>query len=203
MRRIVLVSALVLSLLSLEAGRANEYEIDAAHSSAQFSIRHMMVSNVRGEFKKLKGTVYYDPQNLGASKVDVVLDAASIDTHETKRDDHLRSPDFLDVAKYATLEFRSRRVEKGNGGRLKVLGDLTIHGVTKEVTLNVTEISPEIKDPRGNFRMGASATAKVNRKDFGLTWNKVMEAGGLLVGEDVTITIEVELVRKAQPAPAD
>jgi polyisoprenoid-binding protein YceI len=178
------------------------YQIDGAHSSAQFSVKHLAVSNTRGEFTKMSGTITYDPQNLAASKVEAVIDVSTINTREPKRDEHLKSADFFDVAKYPTMTFKSTRWYK-EGGKLKIQGDLTLHGVTKAVTLDVDGPTPEVKDPWGNYRVGASASTRINRKDWGLTWNKAMETGGLLVGEEVTITLDIEAMRPAEaPAPA-
>jgi polyisoprenoid-binding protein YceI len=172
------------------------YEIDPSHSSAQFSVKHLMVSNVKGQFSNVKGTVQYDPQNVAASKVDATIDVSTVDTREAKRDAHLKNPDFFDVEKFPTMKFVSKRVMPASPGKVKLLGDLTIHGVTKEVTLDVDGPTPEIKDPWGNQRIGATATTKLSRKDFGLTWNKALETGGVVVGDEVTITIDLELTKK-------
>jgi polyisoprenoid-binding protein YceI len=171
------------------------YEIDPAHSSVHFSVRHMMLSNVRGEFGKVSGTVKYDPQNPESSSVEATIDARSINTRDAQRDSHLKSADFLDVEKFPTLTFRSKKVQitSSNGG--KVIGDLTLHGVTREVTLNVEGPTQEVKDPWGKQRIGASATAKLNRKDFGLTWNAALETGGVMVGDEVKIEMDLELTR--------
>lgn len=172
------------------------YQIDSAHSSVSFSIKHMMIAKVHGGFEKISGTLVYDSQNPSNSKVEATIDAASINTREPQRDTHLKSADFFDVEKFPNLTFSSKRIEK-DGDDLKVTGDLTIHGVTKEVTLNVEGPSGELKDPWGNLKIGASASTKIKRKDFGLTWNAALEAGGFLVGDDVNITLEVQFVRKA------
>jgi polyisoprenoid-binding protein YceI len=170
------------------------YEIDAVHSSVHFSVRHMMLSNVRGEFTKVSGTIKLDAQNPANSAVEVTIDVSSINTRDAQRDTHLKSADFLDVEKFPSLMFRSKQiVPHPGGGTLK--GDLTIRGVTREVTLDVEGPTPEIKDPWGKQRIGASATAKLNRKDFGLTWNSALETGGVLVGDEVKITIDIEAVR--------
>jgi polyisoprenoid-binding protein YceI len=174
------------------------YDIDAAHSSAQFSVRHMMVSNVRGEFAKLSGTVVYDPANPAATKINATIDAASITTRNEKRDAHLRSADFFDAAKFPTITFSSKRAWKADGV-LQVEGALTMHGVTRDVVLRIDGPTPEAKDPWGNARIGATATTKLNRTDWGLNWNKALESGGVLVGEEVAITIDVEAV-KQKPA---
>lgn len=173
------------------------YQIDEAHSSAQFSVRHLMISNVKGEFTKVNGTVVYDPQDLAASRIDAVIDASTIDTGNAKRDAHLKSADFFDTARYPALTFKSKEFRRVNG-KVEVRGDLAMHGVTKEVVLQVTDATAEMKDPWGNLRMGASATTRINRKDWGLTWNQALEAGGVAVGDEVTITIDLEAVRKAE-----
>ena len=172
------------------------YQIDPAHSAAHFSVRHMMISNVRGEFTKVSGTVKLDADNPQNSSVEALIDTASINTNEPQRDAHLKSADFFDVEKYPEIAFRSKAV-KAEDGELKVKGDLTIHGVTREVTLTVEGPTPEAKDPWGNQRSGATATTKINRKDFGLGWNVALEAGGVLVGEDIKISIDLEALRQA------
>lgn len=171
------------------------YQIDPAHSSAHFSVRHMMISNVRGEFTKMSGKVVWDAENPANSSIENSIDASSINTRDAQRDGHLKSADFLDVEKYPSIEFRSTKVES-NDGEIRVTGDLTIHGVTKSVVLDVEDATPETKDPWGNVRIGASATTKIRRKDFGLTWNAALETGGVLVGEEVKISIEVEALRQ-------
>ena len=173
------------------------YDIDPAHSSAHFSVRHMMISNVKGEFTKVSGTVTYDPDNPGASKIEATIDVASLHTRDEQRDGHLKSPDFFDVAKYPEIKFVSTSVAREGEGEHLVKGDMTIHGVTKEVTLRVEGPTPEVKDPWGNVKAGATAAAKINRKDFGLVWNVALETGGVLVGEAVSIELEVELTRRA------
>lgn len=173
----------------------NEYKLDPAHSSAQFSVRHMMITNVHGGFSGVQGTVIFDPQNLSASRLDVVIDAATVNTQEAQRDAHLKSADFLDVAVYPSITFKSTKIVAAGDGELSVTGDLTIHGVTKSVVLAVEGPSPESKDPWGNTRIGASATTKIKRSDFGLAWNAALETGGILVGDDVKITLEVSLIR--------
>lgn len=172
------------------------YTIDASHSHATFTVRHMMISNVRGEFSQLEGELSYDPAKPEASTVRVSIDAKSINTHEEKRDAHLRSADFLDVEKFPTLSFVSTGVTRTEDG-LAVAGELTLHGVTKPVTLAVTELTEEHKDPWGNLRRGAQASAKLKRSDFGLVWNVGLELGGVLVGDEVKISLEVELLKKA------
>jgi polyisoprenoid-binding protein YceI len=173
------------------------YQIDPAHSAAHFSVRHMMISNVRGEFTKVSGRVLFDAENPANSAVEASIDAASINTREAPRDAHLKSADFFDVEKYPEIAFRSTGVAAAGDGELRVKGGLTIHGVTREVTLMVEGPTPEAVDPWGNRRIGATATTKINRKDFGLVWNVALEAGGVLVGEDIKISIDIEAVRQA------
>jgi len=178
------------------------YQIDPAHSSAQFSVRHMMVTNVHGGFKKIQGTVVYDLENPAASSVTAEIDAASITTNEEQRDAHLRSADFLDVEKYPSITFRSTRVEPAGEGEYKLTGDLTIHGVTKPVVLTVEGLAPEGKDPWGNMRSGATARTKIKRSDFGLTWNAALETGGFLVGDELKIELDLALVKAADSSKA-
>lgn len=175
---------------------AATWEMDPAHSSFQFKVRHLTVSNVSGDFSKSRGVVMIDDNDITRLKVEVTIDAASVNTGHAQRDEHLRGPDFFDVAKHPTITFVSRKVIKADRDRLKVMGDLTIHGVTREITVDVEGPTAAVKDPWGNFRRGATATTKINRKDFGLTWNKVLDSGGLVVGDEVNIHVEVELVRK-------
>ena len=177
--------------------KPTEWTIDPAHSAAHFSVRHLMISNVRGEFSKLSGTVILDPADPTRSTVEVSADASSINTREPQRDEHLRSADFLDVANHPTISFRSKRVVPDGPDNYKLTGDLTIRGVTKEVTFDVEGPTPPVKDPWGNVRAGVTATAKINRKDFGLVWNALVEGGGVMVGDQVTITVEAELIQKA------
>jgi polyisoprenoid-binding protein YceI len=176
---------------------AAEYDIDPAHSAASFAVRHLMVSNVRGEFGKVTGSLNLDEKDVSKSTVVATIDASTLNTREAKRDEHLKSPDFFDVAQYPTLSFKSTKVEKAGKGNLKVTGDLTLHGVTKPVVLAVEGPSAEAKDPWGNTKRGFTATTKLNRKDFGLTWNKNLETGGVLVGDEVAVTIDLQLVKKA------
>jgi polyisoprenoid-binding protein YceI len=182
------------SLLLAAAAYGADYTIDSAHSAASFGVRHMMVSTVPGTFSKVAGKITYDPKNLAASKVEATVDVSTISTREPKRDAHLKSPDFFDVAKFPTIAFRSTKWTQ-EGGKLKIAGELTIHGVTKPVVLDVTGPTPEVKGPGGGMMIGASATTKISRKDFGLTWNKLMETGGAVVGDEVTIQLEIEATR--------
>jgi len=202
MKKLPVPLPVLLAFVLALPGTAATWQIDASHSSAGFTVRHMMVSNVHGFFSKLSGTVEYDPKNLAESRIETVIEAASIDTRNAKRDEHLRSADFFDVANHPTITFRSRRIEPAGEGKLRATGDLTIRGVTKEIVLNVEGLTPEIQS-QGTFRMGASASAAINRKDFGVSWNRALDNGGLVVSDNVRINIEVELVRKAPPAPTD
>jgi len=178
------------------------YQIDPAHSSAHFTVRHMMITNVRGGFQKVTGTVVYDPQNPAASSVNAEIDAASINTNEAQRDAHLRSADFLHAEKFPTITFRSTGIESADEGEIKLTGDLTIHGVTKPVVLKVEGPSPEGKDPWGNTRTGATATTKIKRSDFGLTWNTALETGGFLVGDELKIELDLSLIKAADSSQA-
>ena len=171
------------------------WNIDPAHTTAEFKVRHMMITNVKGHFRPVTGVVTLDEDDITKSRVEASIDAASIDTREADRDKHLKSADFFDVEKFPTLTFTSTRVTRQGDGELEVEGDLTIHGVTRKATFEVEGPTPPGKDPWGNTRIGFSATTKVNRKDFGLTWNAALETGGILVGEEVTITLDVEAVK--------
>jgi polyisoprenoid-binding protein YceI len=191
-----------LAALSFSAAAGVEvWQIDPAHSAAQFTVRHMMISNVKGEFGKLSGTVQYDPSDLSKTVVEATIEAASITTRVEARDNHLKSAAFFDVEKYPVLTFKSKRVTVEGPGKLKLTGELTMHGTTREVTLDVEGPTAPIKDPRGNLHVGASASTKVNRQDFGVSWNSVMDGGGLAVGNEVGIVLDVELVKQAPPAP--
>jgi polyisoprenoid-binding protein YceI len=182
----------------LPAPAANStWQIDPAHSAAQFSIRHLAISTVRGGFSKVKGTISFDDKDVSKSSVDVTIDAASVDTREPKRDDDLRSDKFFDVAKYPTMTFKSTKVEQAGPDKLKVTGDLTMHGITKEVVLDVDGPTPAIKDPWGNQRVAANATTKINRQDFGVKWNKALDNGGMMLGDEVTVTLDVEMFQPA------
>jgi polyisoprenoid-binding protein YceI len=195
-KRLIKVLAAVAALAIPALASATPWGIDPDHSNVGFKVRHMMVSNVRGDFGKFTGVVEIDDKDLSQSKVEVTIDTASISTGVAKRDAHLKSADFFDVAKYPTMTFVSRRVEKAGNDRLKVYGLLTLHGVTKEVVLDVEGPTRAYKDPWGNIKRGATATARINRKDFGLTWNSAIESGGVAVGEEITIALEIELLKK-------
>jgi polyisoprenoid-binding protein YceI len=196
MKRSIVVLLFCLAMgVPLTAGAA-VYQLDTDHSSIQFKVRHLTVSNVTGTFNKFKGTAAVEGEDIATLKVEVAIDAASVDTGHEKRDEHLRNADFLDVAKYPTITFVSKKVVKGEPGKLRITGDLTLHGVTREITVDLEGPTPEVKDPWGSFRRGATGTAKIDRRDFGITWNKSMDTGGLIVGTEVNIFVEVEWVRK-------
>ena len=171
------------------------WNIDPIHSVAEFKVKHMMISNVKGQFTGVSGVLSLDESDVTKSRVEATIDAASINTRDPQRDGHLKSADFFDVEKFPTLSFKSMRVERNGDGEVAVSGDLTIHGVTRNVVFAVEGPTPATKDPWGNTRVGLSATTKINRKDFGLTWNTALETGGILVGDDVTLTIDVEFVK--------
>jgi polyisoprenoid-binding protein YceI len=192
LRKLVFVSAVLLLAVSAFA-EVQSWQIDPNHTAAQFSVRHMGISTVRGAFTKVSGMVQFDPSNPAGASIDATIDASSIDTRVKMRDDDLRSPNYFDVAKFPTITFKSKSLKSAGEGKLTVVGDLTIHGVTKEVQLNVEGPSASVTDPHGNARVGASATTKVNRKDFGVGGSSPA------VGDDISITIDVELVRPAQP----
>jgi polyisoprenoid-binding protein YceI len=198
MKRIIASVITVVALVIPVIASAAIWNIDPDHSSIGFKVRHLMVSNVKGSFDKHTGVVDINEKDITKSKVEVTIDTASINTNVQKRDEHLRSADFFDVAKFPTMTFVSKKVAKAGKDKLKVTGDLTLRGVTREVVLDVDPLSRESKDPWGNLRRGTTATTKINRKDFGLVWNKVLETGGVAVGDEVLITLEIEMI-KVQP----
>jgi polyisoprenoid-binding protein YceI len=186
--------ALIVALPVL--ANADTWQIDPAHTNVEFSVQHMMISNVKGQFQKTSGTITVNGKDPTSAKIDATIDASSIETRVEQRDMHLKSPEFLDVAKYPTITFKSTKVEAAGSGKWKVTGDLTLHGVTKPVVLEVESSGTPIHDPMGNTRAGASATANIKRSDFGLTYNKVLESGGVMVGDEVAISIDVEAIKK-------
>jgi polyisoprenoid-binding protein YceI len=171
------------------------WNIDPAHSAAEFKVKHMMIANVKGHFSKISGVLTRDESNVANSNVDVSIEAASIETRDAQRDAHLKSADFFDVETHPLLSFKSNAIKQVRDGELSVEGDLTIHGVTRKVTFDVEGPTPPAKDPWGNTRIAVSGNTKINRKDFGLTWNAALETGGILVGEEVTISLDVEFVK--------
>jgi len=189
-KRLICFTVLFVSIFVVSAfAQVETWKIDPAHSAAQFAVRHMGISTVRGEFKKVSGSAGYDTADPGKTSLDATIDATTVDTRVDMRDNDLRSPNFLDVQKYPTITFKSKRAEAAGPGKMKITGDLTIHGVTKEVVLDVDGPTSPVKDPRGNFHIGASATTKINRKDFG-----VNGAPGM-AGDEISITIDTELIR--------
>ena len=191
--RLAVMTALATVLVLPASAGTTTWQIDPQHSSAQFAVTHLMISTVRGEFHGVKGTVLLDDQDITKSTVNVTIDATSVDTREPARDNHLKSPDFFDVAKYPSMTFKSTKVEQVAPGELKVTGDLTIRGVTKQVVLSVDGPKAPIKDPWGLQRSAVSATAKINRQDFGVSWNKSLDSGGVVVSDEVRITLDVEI----------
>ena len=176
------------------AAATTTWKIDPAHSSAEFKVKHMMISNVSGHFSKVTGTLTLDETSLTKSQVEAVIETASLETRDAQRDAHLKSADFFNVEQFPTLSFTSSGISLVRDGELAVEGDLTIRGVTRKVIFSVDGPTPPRKDPWGNLRVAVSATTKISRNDFGLTWNAALESGGLLVGDEVTITLDVQFV---------
>ena len=201
--RVISATALAAALSLPGAAATSTWQIDPNHSSAQFAVRHLAISTVRGAFTKVSGIVQFDDRDISKSSVEVTIDAASVDTRVPDRDKDLRSDRFFDAEKYPTLTFKSTKVEQVETGKLKVTGDLTIHGVTKQVVLDVEGPTAAVKDPWGNQRAAANASTKINRQDFGVKWNAKMDNGGWVVGDDVAITIDVEMVQKGAPKSGD
>jgi len=195
MRPLVLFVAAGLLCGTCVAAPAATFQIDPAHTSAEFAVRHLMVSKVRGQLGKVTGTVDVDEADPTKSSVEATIDVTGINTREPKRDEHLKSPDFFDVTKYPTITFKSKKITKLADGRFQMTGDLTIHGVTKEVALDVEGSPIPFKDPMGHMKLGGSATTRLNRKDFGILWNKSLDGGGVVVSDDVDVTIDIELVK--------
>ena len=193
--RIAFVLAAVSLLAASAVAQTSTWNIDPNHSTAQFTVRHLAISNVSGNFTKVTGTVQFNEKDITQSQVNAVIDAASVDTRVPDRDKDLRSANFLDVEKYPTLEFKSKRFVN-NGGKLQMIGDLTLHGTTREITLDVDGPTPELNDPWGNVRRGFSATTTINRKDYGVVWNNTLKTGEAVVGDNVKIEIDVEIVKK-------
>jgi polyisoprenoid-binding protein YceI len=184
-----------MSTLATPQTATTTWNIDPVHSVAEFKVKHMMIANVKGQFPKVTGALTLDESDLTNSHVEASIEAASIETRDPQRDAHLKSADFFDVEKFPTLSFKSTAIRLVRDGELAVEGNLTIHGVTRKVQFTVEGPTPPTKDPWGNTRVAASATTKINRKDFGLTWNAALETGGILVGDEVTITLDVEFLK--------
>ncbi|MFY9660916.1 MAG: YceI family protein [Terriglobales bacterium] len=194
-QRIAIVSALALAASLSALAQTSNWSIDPAHSTAQFTVRHLGISNVTGNFTKVAGSVVLDEKNIAQSQVSATIDVNSVDTRVEMRDKDLKSPNFFDVEKYPTMEFKSKKIV-ASGGKLQVIGDLTIHGTTHEVTLDVEGPSPEMTDPWGNPRRGFSATTTINRKDFNLLYNNTLKTGEAMIGDNVKIQIDAEMVKK-------
>jgi polyisoprenoid-binding protein YceI len=203
MRPLLLLTTTVL-VLSPALAQASTWDIDPAHSTVEFSVRHMMVTTVKGQFQKVKGTVDLDEKDPSKSTVEVSIETASIDTREAKRDGHLKSPDFFDATKFPALTFKSTKIEKAGKGKFKITGDLTMHGITKPVVLAVEGPSAPMKDPFGRTVRGVMATGRLDRKDWEMTWNKALDTGGVLVSDEVKLDINAELAERpaTPPAPA-
>jgi polyisoprenoid-binding protein YceI len=195
MKRLIASISTIIALSLPALATATTWNIDPDHTNVGFKVRHLMISNVKGSFEKHSGVVDINDKDITKSKVEVSIDTASINTNVQKRDEHLRSADFFDVAKYPTMTFVSKKVAKAGKDKLKVTGDLTLHGITKQVVLDVEGPTGESRDPWGNIRSGAVASTKFNRKDFGLGWNKALETGGVAVGEEITISLEIEMIK--------
>jgi len=174
------------------------WRIDSNHSAAHFSVRHMMISTVRGEFTGIAGTVTYDPQDPAHDSVEATIDCSTVNTGVAKRDAQLKGPDFFDVARHPQMKFKSIRVEAAGAGKLKVTSELTINSTTKPIVLDVDGPSPSIRDPRGNEKIGLSASTRISRKEFGITWNEVMESGGIAVADEVVISLDLELIKNTK-----
>jgi len=181
--------------ISVPQTTTSTWKLDPVHSVAEFKVKHMMISNVKGQFTGISGVLTLDETDIANARVEAEIDASSINTRDAQRDAHLKSADFFDVGKFPTLSFRSTGVTRTKDGELSVTGELTIHGVSREVVFKVEGPTAPCKDPWGNTRVGLSAVTKVNRKDFGLTWNAALETGGILVGDEVTITLDVQFVK--------
>jgi polyisoprenoid-binding protein YceI len=195
LRSAAIVTTSALSLALSAAAQTSTWTIDPNHSTAQFTVRHLGISNVSGDFTKVSGTVVLNDKDITQSQVNATIDVNSVDTRVADRDKDLRSPNFFDAEKYPTIEFKSKRIVN-DGGKLQLVGDLTLHGTTREVTLDVDGPTPELSDPWGNLRRGFSAATTINRKDFGVVWNNTLKTGEAVVGDNVKIQIDVELVKK-------
>ena len=185
-----------LALITVPPAWAAVWIIDPAHTVASFTVRHMMITNVTGVFEATSGTIDYTPGNLAATKADITIETKSVNTRIARRDNHLRSDDFLNAEKFPAITFKSKRIDNVRADGFDMVGDLTIRDITREVVLKVDAITPPIKDPQGKMRVGATATTAINRKDFKVNYNAVLEAGGVVVGEEVKINIEIEAIQK-------
>lgn len=195
MKKITLLISLFFLMISTDLFAA-EWELDKSHSGVFFSVKHLGISNVKGEFTRFEVKVEGEKETVEKSIVEAKIFVDSINTREPKRDEHLKSADFFDVEKFPTIEFKAKRIKKISNTKLKITGDLTMHGVTKEVVLDVDSPGVEVSDPWGNIRAGFNAKTVINRKDFGINWNKTLDKGGLVVGNEVEVNIEIELIKK-------
>ena len=197
------IAIAIAALLAAPAAFAAPYTIDPSHSQAGFAVKHMMVSKVNGHFRSVKGTVDYDEAKPEATQIDAEIDATTVDTNDAKRDGHLKSPDFFDVANHPKITFKSKKVKASGPGKFSVAGDLTIRGVTKEVTLDVEGFDQALATPWGTVKRGGSATTTISRKDFGLVWQKALDKGGVVLGDEVKVTLDLEIDAKGdKPAAA-
>ena len=201
--RFAILASMASGLSLPAAGATTAWQIDPQHSSAQFAVRHLGLSTVRGAFSKLSGTMQLDDQDVTKSTIEVSIDVNTVDTREPDRDKELRSERFFDLARFPTMTFKSKKVEQVAPGKLRVTGDLNMHGTTKEVVLDVDGLTAPAKDPWGNQRIAASATTKINRQDYGVKWNAKLDNGGAVVGDDVNITIDVEMIQKPAAKSGD
>lgn len=194
---LIFVVLICAGLLSVPAAAQDvEWRIDTFHSAAHFSVRHLMISTVRGDFSGIKGTAHYDPKRPTAAKVEATIDCSTVNTGVAKRDDQMKGPDFFEVKRYPTMRFVSKRVQQAGAGKLKITGDLTINATTRSVTLDVDGPSGEVRDAQGRTKIGLSATTKINRKDFGIIWNETLDTGGVALADEVTITMDIELIKQ-------
>jgi polyisoprenoid-binding protein YceI len=190
--------SLVAAALALAAplpAQDTAWRIDPNHSAAHFSVRHLMISTVRGEFSGVNGTVRYDPKRPAEASVEATIDCRTLNTGVAKRDDQMKGPDFFDVQKYPSMKFTSKRVQTAGKGKLRITGDLTINAITRPVVLDVEGPSPPVKDAQGREKIGLSAATRINRKDFAITWNEILESGGVAVADEVSISLDIELIR--------
>ena len=189
---------LLVSALSLAGAQEPDWKIDPVHSGASFSVRHMMISTVRGQFGGVQGTVFYDPSHPEQARVEATIDCSTLNTGSAKRDADLKGSEFFDVKRFPLMKFKSKTVQASGRGKLKVTGDLTINDVTKEVALDVEVPTPPVKDTQGRERVGVGATTKINRKEFGIMYNALLETGGVVVSDEVAIVLDIELIRTAK-----
>jgi polyisoprenoid-binding protein YceI len=190
-----LISVAAAALIGAPQSMPDVWHIDPNHSAALFSVRHLMISTVRGQFNAVNGIVHYDPKRMASASVDATIDCRTLNTGVAKRDEQMKGPDFFDTKKYPLMKFRSKNVEPAGPEKLKITGNLTINATTREVVLDADQPSPPIKDAQGREKIGLSASTKINRKDFGIVWNEILETGGVAVADEVSITLDIELIR--------